>query len=80
MNVLVIDGGGTHVKVLVTGQTEARKFLSGPTMTPGDMADGVNKLTRDWKYDVISIGYPGPALHNRPIAEPRNLAPGWLSL
>jgi polyphosphate glucokinase len=42
------------------------------------MVDGVNKLTRDWKYDVISIGYPGPAIHNRPIAEPRYLAPGWV--
>jgi polyphosphate glucokinase len=78
VNVLVVDVGGTHVKVLVTGQAEARKFLSGPTMTPRDMVDGVKTLTRDWKYDVISIGYPGPTLHNHPIAEPRYLAPGWV--
>ena len=78
MNVLVVDVGGTHIKVLLAGKTETRKILSGPTMTPGEMVDAVNKLTRDWKYDVISIGYPGPALHNSPIAEPHNLAPGWV--
>jgi polyphosphate glucokinase len=78
VNVLVVDIGGTHIKVLVAGKTEARKILSGPIMTPGDMVDAVNKLTRDWNYDVISIGYPGPALHNRPIAEPHNLASGWV--
>jgi polyphosphate glucokinase len=78
LNVLVVDVGGTHVKVLATGQTKPRKFVSGPTMTPKDMVSGVKKLTRDWKYDVVAIGYPGPALHNRPVAEPRNLAPDWV--
>ena len=78
MNVLVIDIGGTHVKVLASGQTEPRKFVSGPSMTPKDMVSAVKKLTTDWKYDVIAMGYPGPALQNRPVAEPHNLAPGWV--
>jgi polyphosphate glucokinase len=77
MIVLAIDIGGTHVKVLVSGQKEARKFPSGPTMTPKMMVDGVKKLTTDWKFEAISIGYPGPVLHNRPVTEPHNLAPGW---
>lgn len=78
MNVLAIDVGGTHVKILATGQTERRRFESGPTMTPEAMVDGVRKLATDWEYDVVSIGYPGPVLHNRPVAEPSNLADGWV--
>src|SRR5271170_2185406 len=78
MNVLAIDVGGTHVKVLVTGQTEHREFESGPTMTPKRMVTGVQKLVKDWKFDVVSIGYPGPVLRNRPIAEPHNLGKGWV--
>src|SRR5215468_4634105 len=78
VNVLVIDIGGTHVKVLLTGETEPRKFDSGPKLTPNEMVRGVKKLTAGWSYDAVSIGFPGPVLHNRPIAEPRNLGKGWL--
>lgn len=78
MNVLVVDVGGTHVKILATGQNERREFTSGPTLTAEQMVAGVKHLTGDWKYDVISIGYPGPVLHGRPVAEPHNLAPGWV--
>ena len=77
-NVLVIDVGGTAVKILATGQTESRSFLSGPTLTPGLMVSGVKELAADWTYDVVSIGYPGPVLHGRPVAEPHNLARGWI--
>jgi polyphosphate glucokinase len=78
MNVLAIDIGGTHVKVLATGQKEERKFDSGPTLTPRRMVSGVKRLTKDWKYDVVSIGYPGPVLRGRPVSEPRNLGRGWV--
>ena len=78
MNVLAVDVGGTHVKVLATGQVEAREFPSGPTMTAKRMVSGVKKLTTDWKYNVISIGYPGPVLRQRPVAEPHNLGSGWV--
>jgi polyphosphate glucokinase len=78
MNVLVVDVGGTHVKILATGQKESRKFDSGPTLTPLQMVSGVKKLAADWKYDHVSIGYPGPVLHGRPVAEPHNLAAGWV--
>ena len=77
MNVLVIDIGGTHVKVLATGRKTHREFESGPTMTPKQMVAGVKKLVADWKYDAISIGYPGPVVQNRPISEPWNLGKGW---
>jgi polyphosphate glucokinase len=76
--VLVIDVGGTSVKVLATGQTESRSFLSGPTLTPKRMVSRVRKLVEDWAYDVVSIGYPGPVLHGRPVAEPHNLGRGWI--
>jgi polyphosphate glucokinase len=78
MNVLVVDIGGTHVKVLASGQKESRKFDSGPALVPGSMVTGVQKIASDWRYDVVSIGYPGPVLHNRPVAEPHNLGRGWL--
>jgi polyphosphate glucokinase len=78
MNVLVVDVGGTHVKILATGQKEPRKFVSGPELTAQQMVTGVKKLAADWKYDRVSIGYPGPVLHGWPVAEPHNLAPGWV--
>ena len=78
MNVLVVDVGGTHVKVLATGQRDERKFVSGSAMTANLMVSGVRKIIRDWSYDVVSIGYPGPVLHGRPIAEPHNLGGGWV--
>src|SRR5262245_43701130 len=78
MNVLVIDVGGTHVKILATGHKERREFPSGPDLTTHQMVSEVKKLAADWKYDVVSIGYPGPVLHNRPVAEPHNLGRGWM--
>jgi len=78
LKVLVVDVGGTHIKVLATGQIEHREFPSGPTMTPKRMVLGVKKLTADWEYDVVSMGYPGPVLRNRPVAEPHNLGAGWV--
>ena len=76
-DVLVIDIGGTHVKVLATGQGAHRELDSGPALTPKRMVSGVRKLAADWKYDVVSIGYPGPVLRNRPVSEPWNLGKGW---
>jgi polyphosphate glucokinase len=78
MNVLVVDVGGTSVKILATGQEEPRKFPSGPTLTAEQMVAQVKELAGDWKYDAVSIGYPGPVLRGRPVAEPFNLAPGWV--
>ncbi len=78
MNVLVVDVGGHSVKILATGQDEPRTLPSGPTLTAEQMAAGVKKLAEDWNYDVLAIGYPGPVLHSRPVAEPYNLGPGWV--
>jgi len=76
--VLVIDVGGTSVKILASGQPEVRSFRSGPTLTPRRMVAGVKKLAVEWTYDVVSIGYPGPVLQGRPTAEPANLGHGWV--
>jgi polyphosphate glucokinase len=78
MKVLVVDVGGTHVKILATGQETPLKFISGPAMTPENMVSGVKELAANWDYDVVSIGYPGPVLHGRVLREPHNLAPGWV--
>lgn len=76
--VLVIDIGGTHVKVLASGQPNEREFVSGPKLTPKRMMSEVQSLVADWKYDVVSIGYPGPVRRGRPVAEPWNLGKGWV--
>jgi polyphosphate glucokinase len=78
VNVLVVDVGGTNVKVLATDETEPRKFASGPAMTPEQMVSGVKDLVADWKYDAVSVGYPGLVLRGRVAAEPYNLAPAWV--
>jgi glucose-6-phosphate isomerase len=78
MRVLVVDIGGTHVKVLATGQQAAREFPSGPTLMAEQMAAGVKTVTAEWTYEAVSIGYPGPVLHGRPVSEPRHLGPGWV--
>ena len=78
MRVLVVDVGGTHVKVLATGQKVHRECPSGPTLTAEQMVAGVKSITADWTYEAASIGYPGPVLHGRPLAEPRHLGGGWV--
>jgi polyphosphate glucokinase len=78
IQVLVVDIGGTHVKILASGQNTSRRFNSGPNLTPKQMVSGVKKLAGEWKYDAVSIGYPGPVVQDKPVAEPHNLAPGWV--
>lgn len=77
MRILVIDIGGTNVKVAGSWDRELLKVASGPTMTAGQMAERVLAATKDWEYDVVSIGYPGPVKANQPVKEPRNIGGGW---
>ena len=77
-NILVVDVGGTNVKVRATGQKDTVKIPSGPQMTAGKMVKEVLKVSKDWKYDAVSIGYPGPVVHGRPLSEPHNLGGGWM--
>ena len=77
-HILVIDIGGNTVKVLVSGEKEPRSFPSGPTLTAKQMVDGVRKLTEDWEYEAVSIGYPGRVRDNKILAEPVNLGSGWV--
>jgi polyphosphate glucokinase len=78
MRVLVIDIGGTHVKLYATDRREPQKIDSGPKMTPRELVKAVKANTSSWKYDVISIGYPGPVVHGKPLSEPANLGKGWI--
>jgi polyphosphate glucokinase len=79
MKVLVVDIGGTHVKIYTTGKRLPRMFPSGPAMTPEQMVCEVQELAEDWTYNVVSMGYPGPVLRGMPVAEPHNLGKGWVS-
>jgi polyphosphate glucokinase len=76
--VLVIDVGGTNVKMLASGQKEPRKYPSGATMTAEKMVEIVKQNTKDWEYDCISLGYPGPIINSHPLREPHNLGGGWM--
>jgi polyphosphate glucokinase len=76
--VLAIDVGGSHVKVMSSAGGDERKAVSGPKMDAAEMTDVVDKLAAGLSYDVVSIGYPGPVVHNRILSEPHNLAPGWV--
>jgi polyphosphate glucokinase len=78
MKTLVVDVGGTNVKVLASGHRVPIKIKSGPTLTPRDMVRAVLDATSDWTYDRVSVGYPGPVKHGKPIRDPWNLGPGWV--
>ena len=78
MRVLVVDVGGTHIKLLASGHADRVKLDSGPTLTPDEMVAGVRAATAAWDYDAVSIGYPGPVRAGQPAAEPHNLGPGWV--
>jgi polyphosphate glucokinase len=80
MKTLVIDVGGTNIKLLATGQQEVCKIPSGPEMTADGMIRAVLGATHDWDYEVVSIGYPGPVVDGRPLREPYNLGKGWIEL
>jgi polyphosphate glucokinase len=76
--ILVVDVGGTHIKILATGQETPRKVVSGPKMTAQMMCDWVNKAASGWPHDVAAIGYPAPVVHGKPLREPYNLGKGWV--
>lgn len=78
MNILVIDVGGTHVKVLDGKHRKPVQIASGPKLTAKRMVAAVRKATADWNYDAVSIGFPGPVVHGRPVCEPHNLGDGWV--
>ncbi len=78
VKILVLDVGGSHVKCAATDHRRSVKFESGPKMTPGAMAEKVLKITAGWRFDAVSIGYPGVVRRGAIVREPHNLAPGWV--
>ena len=80
LKVLVIDVGGTKIKILATGKRTSRKVPSGPAMTAREMVKTVQQLAADWSYDAISVGYPGPVRDGIPVDEPKNLGSGWVGI
>lgn len=78
MRILVIDVGGTHVKLLATGRRTPIRLPSGPDLTAAAMVTAVKAAAAAWQYDAVSVGFPGPVVHGRAVSEPRNLGPGWV--
>jgi len=76
--VLVADIGGNHVKLLVTGESQPRKVVSGPRLTPELMMARIREAVLDWDHDAVTLGYPGPVLDGRPLRDPHNLGAGWV--
>ncbi len=70
--------GGSNIKILATGEAEPRKIPSSSNLTPEMMVADVMHAAEDWRYDAVSIGYPGPVLNGKPISEPANLGSGWV--
>jgi polyphosphate glucokinase len=77
-NVLVVDIGGSHIKVYARNRQEPIKIESGPAMTPRKMIDAVRTVINGWPYRAVSVGYPGPVVHGRVLRDPVNLGPGWV--
>jgi polyphosphate glucokinase len=75
--ILSVDVGGSHVKVMTNKTRTKREFVSGPDLSARAMAKQVAELTKDWSYDVVSVGYPGPVVNDRPTTQPYNLGTGW---
>src|SRR4029079_5577002 len=78
MNILVVDIGGSKVKIWRTGETEPLKFASGRKFGPAEMIERTREMVGDWPYERVSIGYPGHVLHGQPVEEPLNLRGGWV--
>lgn len=78
MNILAVDIGGTHIKFRTQHHRTPVKIKSGKKMTPQKMMAAIQKSTAEWNYDHVSLGYPGPVVHDTPLAEPHNLAEGWV--
>ena len=78
VKILVVDVGGTNIKVLASGRRAPIKIPSGPRMTPRLMVHAVREVAKDWVYEAVSIGFPGPVKNGRPIQEPWNLGKGWV--
>ena len=76
--ILAVDVGGTHVKVMTNTGPTKREFPSGRHLSAKMMVKEVAALIKDWSYDLVSVGYPGPVAHDRPLAEPHNLGHGWI--
>ena len=77
MRVLAVDVGGRHVKALVQGESDRRRFRSSPELTPGQMVEGTLALVDGWDFDHVSVGVPAPVVDGRVVREPVNLGPGW---
>jgi polyphosphate glucokinase len=75
--ILIVDIGGSHVKAITNTDCERRAFTSGPHLTAKTMMKKLKRLTADWSYDVVSVGFPGSVVCNRPLANPFNLGGGW---
>lgn len=78
VKILVVDVGGTRVKIRVSGHEDTRKCRSGPEMTASQMVESARELAGDWHYDVVSVGFPGPVRGGKPLSEPKHLGGGWV--
>jgi polyphosphate glucokinase len=76
--ILVVDAGGSNIKLMVSGSEERIKFESGPRFTPRALMAGIRKVAGDWDYEAVSLGLPTPIVRDLPAREPNNLGRGWM--
>ena len=77
MKILVVDIGGSNVKLMISQEEKRRKFPSGPELRPNDAMKQLKEATADWDFDVISMGFPAPVREGRIISDPKHLGKGW---
>jgi len=77
-DILVIDVGGSNVKLMISQRVKRRKFESGPEMSPRRLVSETKKLVEDWKFRAIAIGFPAPINNGKIADEPKHLGKGWV--
>jgi polyphosphate glucokinase len=76
-NILVIDVGGSSVKMMISVDEKRRKFPSGPKLGPKEAVEQIKEATGDWNYDAVSIGFPAPVRDGRIVHDPKHLGKNW---
>jgi polyphosphate glucokinase len=75
--ILVIDVGGSNVKMLISQEEKRRKFASGPKLGPEEAVEQIKETTKDWSFDAVSIGFPAPVREGKIMIDPKHLGKGW---
>jgi len=75
--ILVIDVGGSNVKLMISQEEKRRKFKSGPKLTPNEAVEQIRNETSDWDFEAVSVGFPAPVRDGKIVHDPKHLGKNW---